>query len=100
GGWTPVPIVVAAAEPGGPVDARYFAALLADVGARLRAAGPVDGVYVSNHGGMTSTEDEDPDGEMLAAVRGCVGSGVPVVATLDLHANISERMAGNADVLL
>jgi microcystin degradation protein MlrC len=100
GAWTPVPIVVAGAEPGGPADARFFAALLADIGARLRAAGPVDGVYVSNHGGMTSTEDEDPDGAMLAAVRAIVGAGVPIVTTLDLHANISERMAASADVLL
>ena len=100
GPWSPVPIVVTAAEPGGPVDARFFAALLAGMRARLGAADPVDGVYVSNHGGMTSTADEDPDGEMLAAVRAIVGPRVPVVATLDLHANISERMAENADLLL
>lgn len=100
GPWTPVPIVVAGAEPGGPADAGFFKTLLADMCARLRGAGPLDGVYVSNHGGMTSTDDEDPDGAMLTALRAIVGKGVPMVATLDLHANISERMAENADVLL
>src|SRR5262249_2279902 len=59
GPWTPVPIVVAAAEPGGPVEERFVSALLAEIRARLAAALPLDGVFVSNHGGMTSTEGED-----------------------------------------
>ncbi|HEY7608133.1 MAG TPA: M81 family metallopeptidase [Alphaproteobacteria bacterium] len=100
GPWTPVPILVAAAEPGGPADARFVASLIAAIRARLAAAMPCDGVYVSNHGGMTSTEDADPDGAMLEAVRDVVGAEVPIVATLDLHANISERMADKADVLI
>lgn len=100
GPWTPVPILVAAAEPGGPAEERFVRAVIGEMRARLGAAGRLDGVYVSNHGGMTSTEDEDPDGAMLAAVRDAVGADVPVVATLDLHANISERMAETADVLL
>jgi microcystin degradation protein MlrC len=100
GPWRPVPILIAGAEPGGPVDARFLAAMLGEIRGRLAAAGPVDGVYVSNHGGMTATDDEDPDGAMLAAVRAIVGADVPVVATLDLHANISECMAESADVLL
>jgi microcystin degradation protein MlrC len=100
GRWTPAPILVAATEPGGPADGRFVASVIGEIRARLRAAGPLDGVYVSNHGGMTATDDEDPDGAMLEAVRGAAGADVPVVATLDLHANISERMAEKADVLL
>ncbi len=100
GPWTPVPILVTGAEPGGPIDGRFFSSLLADIRARLLAARPLHGVYISNHGGMTSTEGEDPDGVMFEAVRQLVGVRVPIVSTLDLHANISERMADNADVLL
>ena len=33
-------------------------------------------------------------------VRGVVGPKVPVVATVDLHANISERMVQNVDALV
>ena len=100
GRWTPVPILVAATEPGGPADGRFVASVIREIRTRLRAVGRLDGVYVSNHGGMTATDDEDPDGAMLEAVRGAAGADVPVVATLDLHANISERMAEKADVLL
>jgi microcystin degradation protein MlrC len=100
GPWAPVPILVAGAEPGGPAEEPFVRAMIGEIRARLRAAGQLDGVYVSNHGGMTATADDDPDGAMLAAVREAAGAGVPVVATLDLHANISERMAASADVLI
>jgi microcystin degradation protein MlrC len=100
GKWTPVPIVVTACEPGGPVDERFFQATLAAMRQRLSTAGKLDAVYISNHGGMVSTAGPDPDGELYAMVRGVVGLAVPVVATVDLHANISERMVQNVDALV
>lgn len=100
GMWTPIPIIVTAAEPGGPIDHAFFSRVLADMEARLRAAQPLDGVYIVNHGAMTSTEDHDPDGQLYRMVRDVVGPGVPVVATVDLHANISERMVDSVDVLI
>jgi microcystin degradation protein MlrC len=100
GAWTPVPIIVTACEPGGPVDERFFQDTLARMRARLEAARPLDAVYMSNHGGMISTAGPDPDGELYAMVRSVVGPRVPVVATVDLHANISERMVQNVDALI
>ncbi len=98
--WMPVPILVTGAEPGGPIEQLFFDATLAEIVRRLRAAGSLDGVYISNHGGMTATQSFDPDGELYAAVRECVGLRVPVVATVDLHANISDRMVGSVDALV
>ncbi|MBI3452896.1 MAG: M81 family metallopeptidase [Rhodospirillales bacterium] len=100
GAWTPVPILVTGAEPGGPVDHGFFLRVLADMKRGLRAAGRLDGIYITNHGGMTSTESPDPDGLLYAMVRETVGPGVPVVATVDLHANISETMVDSVDVLI
>lgn len=100
GPWTPLPIIVTACEPGGPVDERFFQQTLARMRVRLEAARPLHGVYMSNHGGMISTAGPDPDGELYAMVREVVGPGVPVVATVDLHANISERMVENVDALI
>ena len=100
GKWTPVPILVTACEPGGPVDERFFQATLKTMQQRLRSAGKLDAVYISNHGGMVSTAGPDPDGELYAMVRGVVGPTVPVVATVDLHANISERMVQSVDALV
>ncbi|HJT61939.1 MAG TPA: M81 family metallopeptidase [Burkholderiales bacterium] len=100
GNWTPLPVIVTACEPGGPVDDRFFQATLAAMRQRLSAAGKLDAVYISNHGGMVSTAGPDPDGELYAMVRAVVGPNVPVVATVDLHANISERMVQNVDALV
>jgi microcystin degradation protein MlrC len=100
GSWIPVPIIVTAAEPGGPVDERFFQATLASMRSRLVAAGALDAVYISNHGAMVSTGGHDPDGELYAMVRKVVGPKTPVVSTVDLHANISERMVANIDALV
>ena len=100
GGWTPLPVIVTAAEPGGPVDDAFFRATLAAMRARLAAAGKIDAVYISNHGAMVSTAGPDPDGELYAMVRDVVGLRTPVVSTVDLHANISERMVANVDALV
>ncbi len=98
--WEPVPIVVTAAEPSGPCDQRFLDATLKAMRGRLAAAGPLDGVYFSAHGAMVATRSADPDGDLFEMVRGVVGARVPVVATLDLHANVSERMVEFADVLI
>jgi len=99
-GWRPVPIVHAASQPAGPVEEGFFRELLAEFEAGLRAAGRLDGVYLAEHGGATATHTHDPDGEVFALVRRIVGPGVPVVATLDLHANVSDAMMRSADVLI
>jgi microcystin degradation protein MlrC len=100
GAWTPVPVIVTAAEPGGPVDERFFHATLAAMRGRLDAAGALDAVYISNHGAMVSTGGPDPDGELYQMVRSTAGAKSAVVATIDLHANISERMVANVDALI
>ena len=91
-GWTPVGIALAMTEPNGPVEHSFFVELLDTISRRLKAALPVDAVYICSHGAALTTEDDDPDGALFEMVREIVGAGVPIAATLDLHANVSERM--------
>ena len=100
GPWTPVPIVIASAPPGGPVDQAFFQEVVGEMGQRLRAALPLDGVYLAEHGAATATGDDDPDGTVFELARTIVGPGVPVIATLDLHANVSRRMVEMTDALI
>jgi microcystin degradation protein MlrC len=100
GPWLPVGIALAAAEPNGPVEHGYFVELIEAIECRLRAASPVDAVYICEHGAALTTEEDDPDGVLFEAVRRIVGSAVPVAATLDLHANVSERMVQSIDVFI
>lgn len=98
--WTPVPLVAAAAGASGPIEQEVFDDLLARIEDGLRAAMPVDGVFLSLHGAATATVEVDPDGVLLARVRAVVGPEVPVIATLDLHANVSRAMVEQADLLV
>ena len=66
---------------------------------RLRDAMPVDGVYLDLHGAMVCEHVDDGEGEILTRVRALVGARVPVVASLDLHANVTRRMVLAADAL-
>lgn len=100
GGWELVPVLVGLVEAGGPLDHAFFTATVEEMKRRLKAAMPLDGVYISNHGAMTTTGDLDPDGTIFAMVREIVGPDVPVVATLDLHGNVSERMVEKADLIV
>lgn len=95
-----IPTLAAHALSGGPVVAEAFHALLDDLLQRLRAALPVDGVLLVLHGAMMSTDDPDATGAILQAVRRVVGPQVPIVGTLDLHANVTERMVEYADALI
>jgi microcystin degradation protein MlrC len=100
GPWTPVPLRLAQAQPNGPVVHAFFQHLMAEWRQGLEAAKPLDGVYVCSHGAGLTTEDDDPDGALLALVREIVGPEVPIVATFDLHANVSERMVDSIDVFI
>jgi microcystin degradation protein MlrC len=88
--WQPVPSLLAMAEPNGPVDQAFFDRLLQRWETDLTRAGDLDGVYLVLHGAGLTTADHDPEGTLLALVRRIVGPRVPVVATFDLHANVSD----------
>ena len=98
--WEMVPIVIADAEPGGSIDQTFFDKTLGLMEGRLKSAGELDGVYIVSHGAMRATEDWDPDGRLYKMVRDVVGSEIPMIATLDLHANVSLEMAEYTDVLV
>src|SRR5271155_2252977 len=100
GPWTPVGIALAMTEPNGPVEHAFFAELLDTISRRLKAALPVDATYICSHGAGLSTEEDDPDGVLFEMVRQIVGPDVPIAATLDLHANVSERMVQSIDVFI
>jgi microcystin degradation protein MlrC len=90
GVWEPVPGLLAMAEPNGPVDQAFFDRLMQRWEKDLTGNGHLNGVYLVLHGAGLTTSDHDPEGTLLALVRRVVGPEVPVVATFDLHANVSE----------
>jgi microcystin degradation protein MlrC len=97
--WEPVFTFAAAAGASGKMEQSAFEEVCARICAGIRAAMPVDGVFLDLHGAATATGDDDPDGTLLRLVREIVGPDVPLLAPLDLHANVSAEMARQADML-
>src|SRR5438876_2077102 len=100
GPWSPVGIALAMSEPNGPVEHGFFEELLDTIERRLTAALPVDGVYFCAHGAAITTEEDDPEGVLFETVRAIVGADVSVVASFDLHANVSDRMVDLIDAFI
>ncbi len=99
---TPVEIIGLqrfAAWPSGPIDAPTFRLLIDRMLGSLSQAGRVDGVLLALHGALVADGEPDVSGHLLARVRELVGPSVPIVATLDLHANMTARLVAAADVL-
>jgi microcystin degradation protein MlrC len=98
-----IPIVAVWATPSGLVteDAITHMAGILESGLRdALASGRVDGVLMALHGSMVTAIDPDGDGYLLERVRAIVGPRVPIVSTLDLHANVSQRMVDATDMLV
>ena len=98
-GFDLVPLLWCGAEPGGTVEQATFDRIANRICDRLADAGPVDGVYLDLHGAMVTDDHVDGEAELLARVRAVVGPDLPVVASLDLHANISPALADAATAL-
>lgn len=90
------PAIYAAAYPYGTVEEETFDLLLDELLKRIDGAGEIDGMVLCLHGGVVVENSLDPEGEILVQVREKVGK-VPIVSTLDMHSNISQRMIENCD---
>lgn len=99
-GHEPVPLAWAAASPSAQVTDEAFERIATLILAPLAAALPLDGVYLDLHGAMVTETYDDGEGELLRRVRAVVGDRVRIVASLDLHANVSAAMVERSDALV
>jgi len=94
------PLLAASTCPGGCITADCYEHLRSELLQRLLAAVPVDGVLLPLHGAAVAEGVDDPEGDLIEAVRKIVGKQIPIVATLDLHAHVTRAMVENAHALL
>ncbi|CAN5392188.1 M81 family metallopeptidase [soil metagenome] len=95
-----VPTIATMAMSGGRVEQQTFDALLARLLALIDAARPFDGVLLALHGAMVTEEYDDPDGEIIAAVRKLVGPDIPIAVSMDLHGNLTLKCVQHADAIV
>jgi len=86
-----VPLLATMAMASGTVERASFDALMNEILDRLRAAGPVDGVFLALHGAMIIEDEPDAEAEIVRRVRAVV-PGKPITVSLDLHGHITAAM--------
>jgi microcystin degradation protein MlrC len=97
--WDMQHVVSAWSEPAGPVTVEAFEYLVGLIVEAAKAQ-TFDGILLCLHGAMVAEHSDDGDGEILARLRAVVGPDMPIAVTMDLHANVSERMCELAQILV
>ncbi len=96
-GIEPVPLLYAAAQPSGTIESATYDAFKQEILDGLVSNGDIDGVMLCLHGAGVVEGIQDLEGDLARAVRVQMGEAVPVVASFDLHGNITQDMADALD---
>ncbi len=99
-GFDLVPLLFAVNDPSGTITRDAFDRVVDEMMRLLTERGPWDGVLLNQMGAAVSEDFPDVDGEVAARTRAVVGPDVPVVMTLDLHANLSQKMAEHTQAIV
>lgn len=92
-----VPLFFAEATPGGALSRETYEKLCGLMLEQLEQQGPWDGIVLCAHGAAVAENYPDMDGDWLTRVRTLAGPEIPIVATIDPHANVSEQMIAMTD---
>jgi microcystin degradation protein MlrC len=87
------------AIPGGIVSREAYESLLGKTLEMLKQNLPYDGLFLDIHGAMSIVDLDDPEGDMIARIREVVGEETLISTSMDLHGNVSERLAGHSDLI-
>ena len=99
-GWELVPTIFSAASPSAHVTEDAYERIAKVMVDGIKAAGPLDAVFLDLHGAMVAEHLDDGEGEILRRVRQVIGHDLPLVVSLDLHANVTPEMVEQADALI
>lgn len=99
-GGTIVPTLFASAVSSGKLAGDAFEWFKKELKSHLAQVPSVDGVLFALHGAQVAEGCDDPEGELLALIRQHVGDSIPVVITLDSHANVTRHMVDQVNGLV
>jgi microcystin degradation protein MlrC len=99
-GWELAPLSYAQASPSAQVTDDAFERIAGMLIEDLKGARGIDALFLDLHGAAVIESHEDGEGELLRRIRALVGPELPLVASLDLHANVTPEMMRHADLLV
>jgi microcystin degradation protein MlrC len=94
-----IPTLTGRALPGGMVTRDAYEALVTKMLELLGSNGPYDGLFFDIHGAMSVEGLEDPEGDLIERIRGVVGKKTIISTSMDLHGNVSWRLARQSDLI-
>ncbi|MBP0593328.1 M81 family metallopeptidase [Paraburkholderia sp. LEh10] len=94
-----IPVIWAGASASAHVTEDAYERIAGEIVAAVRAGG-FDAIYLDLHGAMVAEHIDDGEGELLARVREIVGDAMPLVVSLDLHANVTQKMLKLASAIV
>lgn len=95
-----IPTLSAFAMPSGTITKETKSYLISQLVNMIKEEKELDGICLALHGAGVADGSDDLEGDVLAAIREVAGYDIPIVVTLDLHANVTEKMVKEADILL
>jgi microcystin degradation protein MlrC len=93
-----IPLVHACALPGGAVQRDFYESMKGEILERLRAAMPLEGLFLDIHGAMSVVGMTDAEADLATAARDIVGERALVSAAMDPHGNMSRQLIGALDL--
>ena len=93
------PLVFSRLMPMGPLTTEATDYLTEEILHLIKDQGPWDAVFLPQHGAAVSEKYLDADGELVERVRELVGPDVLIGTALDFHANLSQKVVANSDIV-
>ena len=94
-----IPTLLGKALPGGIVTREAYESMVGKTLKMLRENGPYDGLFFDIHGAMSVVGLEDAEGDLIQRIREVIGTDVLVSTSMDLHGNVSKRLAEHSDLI-
>lgn len=94
-----IPTIVGKSLPGGAVTRQAYESLVQKTLDSLKKNGPYDGLFFDIHGAMSVVGLDDPEGDFITRVRKVIGKQTIISTSMDLHGNVSWRLAENTDLI-
>ena len=94
-----IPTLRAHALPGGTVTREAYESLVNKTLEMLKKDLPYDGLFFDIHGAMSVVGLDDPEGDFIIRIREVIGKKTVISTSMDLHGNVSWRLAQNTDMI-
>lgn len=94
-----IPILRARSLPGGIVTRETYESIITQTIDLLKQNGPYDGLFLDIHGAMSVVGLDDPEGDYIVRIREVVGKETIISTSMDLHGNVSWRLAQITDLI-